>query len=254
MTGRAGKYVKALLPCLFFDVGDRQGRHAWADLVLTELGNVLQWVPYIIIMALGSSAPAGAIWGAVGSMTLIITLGVYRHAYAPQFPLLSWLEGGQWVGFRAMGIAWEATAFNYNLISPLSTSVLLGTVLASMAAGSPFTQQYARLKVDDETAATKVYLVMNYALSSVWAIVFAAMTACTWAAYLLASELGAAGGLVLGTILPVTLPLLGMLAMPVIVARFKAKHGLGERAQQPRGSTDDTPHGSTEGKLADCVV
>jgi hypothetical protein len=176
MTGSAGKYVKALLPCLFFDVGDRQGRHAWADLVLVELGNVLQWVPYIIIMALGSSAPAGAIWGAVGSMTLIIALGVYRHAYAPQLPLLSWLEGGQWVGFLAMGITWEATAFNYNLISPLSTSVLLGTVLASMAAGSPFTQQYARLKVDDETAATKVYLVMNYALTAVWAIVFAAMS------------------------------------------------------------------------------
>ena len=137
MGGRAGKYIKAVLSCLFFDMGDRQGRHAWADL-----------------------------------MTIIIALGVYRHAYAPQFPLLSWLEGGQWVGFLAMGVAWEATTFNYNLISPLSTSVLLGTVLVSMAAGSPFTEQYARLKVNDETAASKVFLVMNYALTAIWAIVF----------------------------------------------------------------------------------
>ena len=89
MGGRAGKYIKAVLSCLFFDMGDRQGRHAWADL-----------------------------------MTIIIALGVYRHAYAPQFPLLSWLEGGQWVGFLATGVAWEATTFDYNLISPLSTSVL----------------------------------------------------------------------------------------------------------------------------------
>jgi len=257
MGGRAGKYIKAVLSCLFFDMGDRQGRHAWADLVLVELGNVLQWVPYVIIMALGSSAPAGAIWGAVGSMTIIIALGVYRHAYAPQFPLLSWLEGGQWVGFLAMGVAWEATTFNYNLISPLSTSVLLGTVLVSMAAGSPFTEQYARLKVNDETAASKVFLVMNYALTAIWAIVFSIMTACAWVAYLFANELGAAGGLVLGTIIPITLPLLGMLAMPVVVARFKTKHGLGDAPEPAPTHQQQEPHSPTPcspAKLADCVV
>ncbi len=144
MGGRAGKYIKAVLSCLFFDMGDRQGRHAWADL-----------------------------------MTIVIALGVYRHAYAPQFPLLSWLEGGQWVGFLATGVAWEATTFDYNLISPLSTSVLLGTVLVSMAAGSPFTEQYARLNERRDSRFQGVPRHEPRANRDLWAIVFSIMTACS---------------------------------------------------------------------------
>jgi hypothetical protein len=234
------KVMQALLPCFTLDMKTSSGRHSWADLVLNDLGQIVGWAPYIIVMCVASTNEEAALWGAFGSMTALIALGVYRHSYAPKYPLVAWLDGGQWVGFLALAITWEATRFNYKLISPISTSVLLITTFVSMVVCKPFTIQYARLKVDDKVAASSGFLKFNHILTSVWLVVFLVMSVCTWLAWALHDDihksLSSTGYLILGTIVPILLPFVGALSMAPLSKYLAAKRPTGTTAAS--GSTD----------------
>jgi len=248
------KVSQALLPCFTFDMKTSSGRHSWADLVLNDLGQIVGWVPYIIVMCVASTNEEAALWGAFGSMTALIALGVYRHSYAPKYPLVQWLDGGQWVGFLALAITWEATRFNYKLISPISTSVLLITTFVSMVVCKPFTIQYARLKVDDKVAASSGFLKFNYILTSVWLVVFLVSSVCTWVAWALHDDnlksLSSTGYLILGTIVPILLPFVGALSMAPLSKYLAAKAQDG----RPTGKSDaSAASGSTDGGSASGV-
>jgi hypothetical protein len=212
-----GQLFRALLPCLAFDLSSSSGRHDYVDLLLNDLGNLVMWLPFVIVMAVASTSEEAALWGAFGVMTALIALGVYRHRYAPKYAPVFWLQGGQWIGYLAMACVWEATEFSSTLISPISVTVLLVTCMASMVVCQPFTLQFARLKVDDKTAASPVFLTFNYILTSFWLVIFVITVTCSWVAWALHDNkrdwLSPTGYLILGTIVPMALPIFGGLSM-----------------------------------------
>ncbi len=79
-------------------------------------------------------------------------LGVYRHSYALNRPLVARLAVGSVFGF----LSWpsrEATRCNYKLISPIRTSVLLLPTLLVGAVCKPF-DPVRTSKINDKVAAS----------------------------------------------------------------------------------------------------
>ena len=131
------------------------------------MGILLAFAPFIVFAVLDRIVgPAGALAAAAGVSAALIARDLVRSGRSTKI-----LEVGTFVLFSGLGL--------YAVLSGASWSVigvrlcvdagLLGVVLASMAAGRPFTLQYAREVVDAETAKLPGFLRANYIITWAWA-------------------------------------------------------------------------------------
>jgi hypothetical protein len=84
--------------------------------------------------------------------------------------------------FILTGATWSSTAIRLTV-----DAGILAIVLASLAAGMPFTLQYAREEVDAETAKLPGFLTANYIITAAWAGAIVLMAAANLAAFYMPS-------------------------------------------------------------------
>ena len=138
------------------------------------MGILLAFAPFIAFAAvdwLAGSAP-GLIAGAVASAALVL-----RDWITPgRTPKI--LETGSAALFIGLALYAVLGSANWSVIGVRACvdAGLLAIVLVSMAAGRPFTLQYAREQVAHEFWDRPEFVRANYVITAVWALAFAAMT------------------------------------------------------------------------------
>jgi hypothetical protein len=80
--------------------------------------------------------------------------------------------------FILTGATWSSTAIRLTV-----DAGILAIVLTSLAAGMPFTLQYAREEVDAETAKLPGFLIANYIITAAWAGAIVLMAAANLAVF-----------------------------------------------------------------------
>lgn len=211
------------------------------------------FLPFLVLMVVAPTKPQLALWIGFGLMTLVIALEVYRHTYKPKHPPLYWLSCAFWCTFLGLAVARYFTDFGNKLISAVISTVLFATCALSMLVGRPFTMQFSQAMVPEQVAKSEGFVKVNYALTSVWLVIFAIMTTCSWVAQQL-TNLPYAAEVILAWVVPIILPLLGGAVMKPLAAWFKNKYAppedddqvdqdKEELAEQPDGATTDKETG-----------
>lgn len=221
-----GLIIEAIFPFFFYDLLTKQGRQEYVDLLVEDpLGSLLMWVPFILIMALASVNAELAIWLAFSIVSVLILLEFYHHTYKPRFPAFYWLSCGTWVGYLGLGIAYEIKPFNYQLISPVTVSILTGICFVSLVSRVPFTLQMTKTRVPEELAETPWFFRLNMFLTGIWLVLFVIMAISSWISFGVGFTSGSAGEIILGILIPILVPLLGIRVIsPMFAERYKKKH------------------------------
>mmetsp|Transcript_2167 Transcript_2167/g.3192 ORF Transcript_2167/g.3192 Transcript_2167/m.3192 type:complete len:275 (+) Transcript_2167:253-1077(+) len=226
-----------LLPFIYFPCDSSESRHAYMENLFDSVwGKVLTFLPFILIMAIGCNHALAATWSAFGVELLLIFASIYRSRYNKFVPAIMFLNGGLCLGFLGQAIAvsvlWgdNRQTYNCSLISPVNTSILFGVTLLSMILCIPFTMQFARAHVPEEVAKSSSFLMGNQIMTGFWLVLFAIMSAATWCAYAFyRNNQNGAGYIILATVLPIVLVLVGGILTPkladVLRKRAKAKRG-----------------------------
>lgn len=217
-------------PFSFFDLFDPtlDGWKKYIDhLTESRIAGIIQWLPFILIMALQNHKERIAIWTAFGVGCFVALIEYLHSTYKPIYASFYWLTWFNLLTFLGMGIAYEITKFDWQLIGAITVSSLLLAAACSLLVRNPFTMQFARPQLMDKGLDAFVespyFYKMNVFLTLIWLVIFTIMTVCSWLASLLGSSLGA-GELILGTIVPIVLPIAGMLLMPVLGKMWKDRN------------------------------
>ena len=220
--------IMTALPFIFFNLFTLDG---WKEYInhITEsrIAGIIQWLPFILIMVLQNHKERIAIWTAFGVGCLVVLIEYLHSTYKPIYASFYWLNWFNLVTFLGMGIAYEITKFDWHLIGAITVSSLLLAAACSLLVHNPFTMQFARPMLMDKGLETFVespyFYKMNVFLTLVWLVIFTIMTVCAWLTSLLGSSLGA-GELIIGTIVPIVLPIAGMLLMPYLGNMWKDRN------------------------------
>eukprot|EP00457_Paulinella_chromatophora_P009228 gb/GEZN01009287.1/.p1 GENE.gb/GEZN01009287.1/~~gb/GEZN01009287.1/.p1 ORF type:complete len:268 (-),score=26.22 gb/GEZN01009287.1/:499-1302(-) len=233
----------ALLPCFNFDLSSGDGLRAYNDHLTGKLGGFLTWVPFIIILTVAHTNVTIAIWAAFGVQSFEIIIFFLRGTYDEKYPSIMILESGMWLAYLGLGIAYAIKPFVYTLISPITTSSLFATAFFSLMICHPFTAQIARAKVSAEIAGSEGFKKMMYIVTIFWTTIFSLMTILTWLAYglypVVVGEKKELGAVLMGTIVPVALPLLGKISQPYLIEHLKASAGMNTQASPAKADLEE---------------
>lgn len=214
--------IKVVLPFRYFDLWSSEGRHEYVDFVVEgRVGSILSCLPFILMIAISQAHASLALWLAFAFCSVSVAFQFYHGTYTPNSPLLYWFNAASWITYLVLGIIYELDPYNPTLIRNVTISSLAVAVTLSMLARSPFTMQYARAKVSEEVAASPDFLKFNMYLSGFWLLLFAVMAACAWGSYPLVN--GSAGNVILGTVIPILVVVVGFVLSPYVVEYLKAK-------------------------------
>jgi hypothetical protein len=152
------------------------------------------------------------------------------HRYNDKVPFMFILEAGMGCAFLGEGIANQILVggLPYMYISSITASAFLLVTTLSMIVCYPFTIQFSRIIVKPEIVATWGFVIFNQALTSIWVLIFAIMTACAWVGHIyFGSNSNSTGYIILNIIVPIALPLVGgFLMKPIsqcLIARVDAR-------------------------------
>ena len=129
--------------------------------------------------------------------------------------------------------AWPAVPFNCHLIAPIQVSALFLAAILSVLICYPFTIQFAKTNenIPMEVIRTQGFKKINMQLSLVWLFLFTIMTASSWVEYVYFSSQGdekSPGSIILGSVIPILVPVLGIPLMPVLAQYFKGQQKGGD--------------------------
>jgi hypothetical protein len=137
------------------------------------MGILLAFAPFIVFAVLDRFVgPVGALTaGATVSAALLARdlIGSGRS--------MKILEAGTFVSFSGLALYTVLSGANWSVIGVrlCVDAGLLAVVLASMAAGRPFTLQYAREQVSPQLWDRPEFIRTNYVLTGAWALAFLVM-------------------------------------------------------------------------------
>jgi tryptophan-rich sensory protein len=137
---------------------------------------------------------------------------------------LYWLNAGKWIGFLIMGTVYAVRPFDEEMVAPIAVSVLLLACTLSLLVRHPFTMQFSRPKVLEQVANSQFFMDMNTFLTQIWFVLFVVMTASAWLAWALKPSISNAAEIILGTVVTIVVPILGMKSMPFISKWYMAQH------------------------------
>ena len=175
----------------------------------TPLRIVLGFSPWI---AFGALQPAGGLWAPAAAFLLSVVLCVVdrrvvdrrvvdRRRGSPKAPEL--VAAVFFTALPACGLlGWTWPGENIGLVIHL---VLAGMAFGTLAAGSPFTLQYARDEWPREYWRVPQFVAINAAITAVWGVIFLVGAAAFWLAPLWAPFVSMAAT-VAGILLNRTLP------------------------------------------------
>jgi len=217
--------IDSIIPFRYFDWSTVEGRKAYVENFQHRLGRLLGFLPFILIMTIGCHEQTAAIWSAFGVGVFVMVFNYYYSTFDPNTrdPVLI-LEAGMTVSFLAQGITNAVVSFECHLISPINTTTLFAVAILSMVVCYPFTIQFAKAKVSPEVAKTSEFVQFNQVLTAIWVAIFMLMAISGWLGYVyFRDDSSSAGYIVLVTVIPIVLPLLGSFGMPFLVEYLKNK-------------------------------
>eukprot|EP00808_Paulinella_micropora_P025584 g67911.t1 len=212
--GLVRNVVIAATPCVHFDLSTPEGRQAYNNHLTGPVGGLLTWTPFIIILTVGHAHTIVACWAAFGTICLVMLTNLYRSSYDDRFPPVMILNAGSMLTYLGLGIAYSVDhSITYLLISPI----------------------IARTKVSPEVARHPGFMKIQYILTLFWTVIFSLMTLLGWLNFGLYSDEPEGtkkgfGQSLIGTILPILLPILGLRVSPVLLKYLMSK-GQGQTAQ-----------------------
>ena len=192
-----------------------------SNLLEGRLGSLLTWVPFILVLSIAKKNPLLAIWLAFGVSSILVVLEFYHGSYKPNYARFYWLTVSPWITYLILGIVYVIVPFSWTLISNIVVSSMFLAVLVSLLVGCPFTIQHARERVPPEVAATPGFYKLNVYLTLYWLLLFGIMMVCSWGSYPLPDD--STGNLILGTIIPIAVPIVGIKLMPAVVEYLKQR-------------------------------
>lgn len=222
-----------------------ESRHEWLEALCdTRPMRAANIIPMIVVMAVACKDLIAAVWSAWAITLLVWVLEAYRHRYNPLvvFPNL--------IGTTSLTVytlfiilMYTNSGFTPTLVSPVLISALCGVVIVSLCVRRPFTAQHAATRVSEEVRRSDAFLRLNMALTAFWAVLFSIMTVSVWCSYAFFRSDDCAtnaGSIVLGTVIPIVLPVLGFAVTPYLVEWLKGRGVAGgdkdaQQAKKDRG-------------------
>jgi hypothetical protein len=137
------------------------------------MGILLAFAPFIVFAVLDR------IVGPVGALTAgaTVSAALLARDLIGSGRSMKILEAGTFILFSGLAVYTALSGVNWSVIGVrlCVDAGLLAIVLASMAAGRPFTLQYAREQVSPQLWNRPEFIRINYVITAVWALAFLAM-------------------------------------------------------------------------------
>jgi len=143
------------------------------------MGILLAFAPFIVFAVLDRFVgPAGALTAGAAVSALLLARDLIGSRRSIKI-----LETGTFILFFGLALYTVLSGANWSVIGVrlCVDAGLLAVVLASMAAGRPFTLQYAREQVSPQLWDRPEFIRINYVITSAWALAFLVMVAAEMA-------------------------------------------------------------------------
>jgi hypothetical protein len=212
----------------------------------SRAGRILGYVPIILILSLQCQNMYAAAWSAWGVNLFLNVLDFYRSRYNTRIVFPNWLRFTVLISMTVIVILVMTIPFDPLLFGPITISTMAGAVLISMIVGNPFTMQQSAHQVTEEVRKSPKFLQFNNILSGFWLVLFSAMTICVWCSFTLCDATCSnynTCSIVLGTVIPIAIPVIGFLLTPSVVELLKNSEKKNET--NTNNNTNNNGGGST---------
>ena len=196
-----------------------------------------------------------ATWSAFGVATFTNFINFYQSRYNPSVVFPFAVDITMAVVYLVLAIltlalpAWNQPGSSaYLLIGPIVFSALEGVTLGSLMIGYPWTRQQTRGRVSAEVAASPEFHRFNMALTGYFAVIFGIAVILSWVSWALAASLDASAHTAF-TVVIVLIPLLGVLAVPLVVSCIKGDWAAGDGGTAGAGDVPGAAEEEKEGLL-----